>query len=1613
MRYFNLGSATLSVITMKKLIIVLLYALTLSYNVSAQITIVPFNAQWKYLDNGSNQGTSWRGISFNDLTWKTGNGKFGYGIADATTLINFGPDSKVKYITTYFRKSISIANPSAYPFYTAQIKRDDGVVVYVNNVEVYRNNMRAGSFTYDSLAVDGASDDGTAILNFNINSSAFVAGNNVIAVEVHQQKVTTSDMAFDLSLSTPDLTLPSIISINRQIPLSGNTFLPEVTFRITLSEPVTGLGRSDFILIKTGTANGTIGTLQNVGTNSTVFDLNITTVTGTGILRLDLRTSGTGITDLQGNVIANGGFTQGQTFTIDPVAPQVISINRQQPPDTATTTSSSLIYRLTFSEPVTGVTVSDFTLTTVSGSASGTIATVTPFQSQANIYDITLSSLSGQGILRLDLKNTGTGITDSAGNALPAGFTTGQTYSIKPADQISPTIISILRASPLTETTTLNDITYRVSFSETVSGVDPTDFSLIVVNGMVNGTAAIKTISATGTGGSSFDIRIQYLSGSGTIRLDLNTTNTGITDAAGNPINNGFTTGEIYVLQDNAPPTVLSINRNQPLSTTFSTDSVIYRITFSEPVSGLDVNDFSILPVSGTVSGIIASGALSPVGINQKEYDVTVSLISGTGSLRMDLKSVATGISDLSGNTIAGGFSAGQTYTKVIDEAPQVISLQRLVPSNSTTAAASVIFRITFSESVSGIDISDFTIITGGTVTGNIPVNGIVTGANGVFYDITVNGLTGAGTLQLNLNSDNTDIRDGSGNEVLSGFSSGQYYTIDRVAPEVLSIIRETPATAITSLSTLTFRVTFSEQITGLIASHFSLSTTGSVNGTLSASSISADPQSSVFDVTVTAVSGAGTIRLDLLSGNGITDLSGNGLVFGFSSGEIFTIDPAPSAISINRQFPLTDTTSASSVVFRVTFSEAVAGVDVSDFVVALGGSATGTLLSNAVTTVGTLGNTFDVRVSNITGSGIVHLDLKSSGTGIIDDFGNVLNGGFSNGQSYLIGQGPIVVSINRQVPLSISTSAGLVTFRVTFSKKVTGVDAKDFLVTGVSGNARGSLVHLAMETVGVKGTGSVLPVGLTGTTYDVSVRALAGTGTLRLDLKSSGTGIKDIAGIAISSGFITGQTYSIQQVGGFNFFTEAAPLSISTNTGERPQSKVWTYAGKWWTVLPVSGGTKIFRLDGTTWTPVLTVHSSSDIKADCIVNGSVTHILLFRGSSDSYLASIEYVPTSNTYKFWTGRTAVINLGVLASGVEAGSITLDGAGRMWLAFDGTTDFKVRWSDSPYSSWSSPITIATGATTDDICAIVTLPGKVGVFWSNQTTKRFGFKTHTNGSLPTSWSADENPASQSAKNIGHGFSDDHVNIVSGSDGTLYCAIKTSYDIAGEPIVGLLVRRPSGSWDNLYPVSSNEGTKPQVVLNEAAGKVKVLYASQTGSSGGEDIMYRESSLTNISFSRPYTLLGGNLSQQFNYVTATHQVYSSDLVIIASEVTTSPDRARTIYTTEQSGTIPGITTREAFTETVANPKTDENIPQEFMAYPNPFNHTTTITFILPSADSYTMTLYDELGVQISLLKNGWTEKGQRNTVVIDGSNFKPGVYLVRLTTRRLQKTLKLLLQQ
>lgn len=338
---------------------------------------------------------------------------------------------------------------------------------------------------------------------------------------------------------------------------------------------------------------------------------------------------------------------------------------------------------------------------------------------------------------------------------------------------------------------------------------------------------------------------------------------------------------------------------------------------------------------------------------------------------------------------------------------------------------------------------------------------------------------------------------------------------------------------------------------------------------------------------------------------------------------------------------------------------------------------------------------------------------------------------------------------------------------------------------------------------------------------------------------------------------------------------TPLQAIASSGNTGEKPQSKLFEYAGQWWTVMPHSSGTSVFRLDGTSWTATQQITSSSGFRADVKLVGDVAHVLLL-DAGRTQLASLQYDPADNRFEPWSLRPQLVSV-PLPSSTESATLEVDSTGRMWIAYDVSSTVEVRYSDGLYTTWSTPITVASGINSDDISAIIAMPNNtVGVMWSNQSTDRFGFRVHVDGTAPNIWSADEVPASQSALRVGGGMADDHLNLAVTSDGTLYAAVKTSYDKSGYPSVALLVRRPNGVWDDLYTVS-NSGTRPIVVVNEAAGKLIVAYTSATG---GGNILYRESPLGNISFGPIGTLISGNV----NNVTSTKYTSTNEIVFLAS---------------------------------------------------------------------------------------------------------------------------------
>jgi len=163
---------------------------------SSYSLITPFATSWQYLDDGSDQGTAWQAENFNDNNWNSGLDELGYGDGDENTVVNSGPEN-AHPITTYFRHTFTVTDVNSLQDLQLLVLQDDGVVVYINGVEVYRNNMPAGAIAYDTLANDDLENTVTSVI---LPASSVHNGANSIAVEMHQVSGTSSDISFALAL---------------------------------------------------------------------------------------------------------------------------------------------------------------------------------------------------------------------------------------------------------------------------------------------------------------------------------------------------------------------------------------------------------------------------------------------------------------------------------------------------------------------------------------------------------------------------------------------------------------------------------------------------------------------------------------------------------------------------------------------------------------------------------------------------------------------------------------------------------------------------------------------------------------------------------------------------------------------------------------------------------------------------------------------------------------------------------------------------------------------------------------------------------------------------------------------------------------------------------------------------------------------------------------------------------------------------------------------------------------------------------------------------------------------------------------------------------------------
>ena len=111
--------------------------------------------------------------------------------------------------------------------------------------------------------------------------------------------------------------------------------------------------------------------------------------------------------------------------------------------------------------------------------------------------------------------------------------------------------------------------------------------------------------------------------------------------------------------------------------------------------------------------------------------------------------------------------------------APVVRSVRRHTPEDEFTTATTVRWRVRFTSSMSGIDVSDFVLTRTGTANGTISA---VSAASGIAVDVTVSGVTGSGTLRLDVKPSGTGIVDGKGTPLAGGYTTGDPFTVGTAA---------------------------------------------------------------------------------------------------------------------------------------------------------------------------------------------------------------------------------------------------------------------------------------------------------------------------------------------------------------------------------------------------------------------------------------------------------------------------------------------------------------------------------------------------------------------------------------------------------------------------------------------------------------------------------------------------------------------------------------------------------------------------------------------------------------------------------------------------------------
>ncbi|MBI4604524.1 MAG: hypothetical protein HY721_21390, partial [Planctomycetes bacterium] len=210
-------------------------------------------SSWKYLQGtqeaSSPDASAWRALGFAETGWGTGAAPFGYGDGPyGTNLSQLAPPMRNNYSTLFLRKAFQVADPARVAELEVNANYDDGLVAWVNGVEVLRVNVPGAPG--DPVAYDGFSSGDHEQGPFEVfdlpdPGTYLASGTNVLAVQVFNTSITSSDLTLELELYDPlgpDVRPPAVAAL---APPAGAVVSALASVEVTFDEPVSGVDAAD------------------------------------------------------------------------------------------------------------------------------------------------------------------------------------------------------------------------------------------------------------------------------------------------------------------------------------------------------------------------------------------------------------------------------------------------------------------------------------------------------------------------------------------------------------------------------------------------------------------------------------------------------------------------------------------------------------------------------------------------------------------------------------------------------------------------------------------------------------------------------------------------------------------------------------------------------------------------------------------------------------------------------------------------------------------------------------------------------------------------------------------------------------------------------------------------------------------------------------------------------------------------------------------------------------------------------------------------------------------------------------------------------------------------